>query len=147
MAYHHIIVPVDGSRTSLKAVSQAAEIAKAFGSKVTALCVIAIDPFVGVEFVDTRQIAEEYANKAREGVQTLLEETKQKFAEYGVDVDTQIIQGHVVHSEIVRAVETLNADLVVMGSHGRKGFKKMMLGSVAQNLLGEIHVPVLVVRD
>lgn len=147
MAYQHIIVPVDGSKTSLKAVSQAADIAKAFGSKVTAVCILTVDPFFGVEFVDTHDIAEEYLNKARVGIQELLQHAKDLFAEKGVEVETKILEGQVVHKELVHAVQELNADLVVMGSHGRKGFKKMVLGSVAQNLLGEIHVPVLIVRD
>lgn len=145
--YQHIIVPVDGSRTSLKAVTQAAALAKAFNSQVTAVCVLTIDPFVGVEFVDTRQIAEEYASKAREGVQGILQHAQQLFAQQGITVNTQIIEGVSIHTELVKLVEQLHGDLVVMGSHGRKGLKKMVLGSVAQSLLGEIHVPVLVVRD
>lgn len=40
-----------------------------------------------------------------------------------------------------------NADLLVMGSHGRTGFKKLVLGSVAQKVLGEIYIPVLIVRS
>lgn len=145
--YKHIIVPVDGSRTALKAVTQAATLAKAFDSKVTAVCVLTVDPFVGVEFIDTRQIAEQYVQEARQGIQAILDNAKQLFLEQGIVVDTQIIEGVTVHTELVKLVEQLEGDLVVMGSHGRKGLKKMMLGSVAQNLLGEIHVPVLVVRD
>lgn len=145
--YQHIIVPVDGSRTSLKAIAQTVALAKAFQSKVTAVCVLTLDPFVGVEFVDTRALSERYAQEARQGIQEILDHAKQLFAEQGVVVDTQIIEGVEVHTELVKLVEQVNADLVVMGSHGRKGLKKMVLGSVAQNLLGEIHVPVLVVRD
>ena len=102
---------------------------------------------MGVEFVDTRALSERYAQEARQGIQEILDHAKQLFAEQGVVVDTQIIEGIEVHTELVKLVEQVNADLVVMGSHGRKGLKKMVLGSVAQNLLGEIHVPVLVVRD
>lgn len=49
--------------------------------------------------------------------------------------------------EIIKAPTELKADLLVIGSHGRKGFKKFFLGSVTQALLGEIHVPVLVVTE
>ena len=52
-----------------------------------------------------------------------------------------------IHREIIRAAEELHADLIIIGSHGRTGFKKLFLGSVAQSLLGESHVPVLIVRQ
>ncbi|MDO4222644.1 MAG: universal stress protein [Acinetobacter sp.] len=147
MAYQHIVVPVDGSRTSLKAVSQAVALAKAFSSKVTAVSVVSLEPFVGVEFVDTRQMSADYVQQARSSVENILQHAQQLFLEQGVEVEQLILEGVSIHKELVKAVEQLNADLVVMGSHGRKGFKKMVLGSVAQSVLGEIHVPVLVVRD
>lgn len=50
MNYRHIIVPVDGSEISLAAARQAAHIAKAFGSKLTAISLVAVDPFSGVDF-------------------------------------------------------------------------------------------------
>ena len=52
-----------------------------------------------------------------------------------------------VHEGIVRALESTGADLIVMGSHGRRGLEKLVLGSVTQRVLGLVHVPVLVVRD
>ena len=50
MNYQHILVPVDGSDISLAAARQAAHIAKAFGSKLTAISLVALDPFSGVDF-------------------------------------------------------------------------------------------------
>ena len=52
-----------------------------------------------------------------------------------------------VHREIIKEAETSKADLIVIGSHGRTGLKRLFLGSVAQNVLGEAHIPVLVVRQ
>ncbi|HCL58237.1 MAG TPA: universal stress protein, partial [Acinetobacter sp.] len=52
----------------------------------------------------------------------------------------------VIYSEIVKAAESLNTDLIVIGSHGRTGFKKLFLGSVAQSILGQANVPVMVIR-
>ncbi|GAA5004318.1 universal stress protein [Acinetobacter puyangensis] len=146
MAYQHILVPVDGSDTSLVAVKQAADLAKAFGSKVTAICVLTLDPFIGVEFINTQDMRDDYLKQARLGVQQILDQAKQQFAQEGIDVDTQIVEGQIIHKEIVGAAEQLHADLLVIGSHGRKGIKKMVLGSVAQSVLGEISIPVLVVR-
>lgn len=146
MAYQHILVPVDGSDTSLVAVKQASDLAKAFGSKVTAICVLTLDPFIGVEFINTRDMQDDYLKQARAGIQQILDQAKQQFAQQGIEVDTKIVEGQIIHKEIVNAVEQLHADLLVIGSHGRKGIKKMVLGSVAQSVLGEISIPVLVVR-
>ena len=49
--------------------------------------------------------------------------------------------------EIIKEAETSKADLIVIGSHGRTGLKRLFLGSVAQSVLGEAHIPVLVVRQ
>ena len=115
--FKHILVPVDGSPTSMLAVSKAADLAKAFGSQVTALYVIDPYPFTGVG------------------------------ADFAYAVDTVLGEGHAVHEGIVRALENTGADLIVMGSHGRRGLERLMLGSVTQRVLGVAHVPVLVVRS
>ena len=62
-------------------------------------------------------------------------------------METVLGEGHAVHEGVLRALENTGADLVVMGSHGRRGLEKLMLGSVTQRVLGVVHVPVLVVRS
>ncbi|MDI6623035.1 universal stress protein, partial [Acinetobacter junii] len=64
----------------------------------------------------------------------------------GQTVATQVVEGFSVHEEIIKAAQNLEVDLIIMGSHGRTGFKKFILGSVAQKVLGESHIPVLIVR-
>ncbi|HBI1354444.1 TPA: universal stress protein, partial [Acinetobacter baumannii] len=59
MSYHHILVPVDGSPTSLIAVNHAASLAKAFSSKVTLVYALTIDPFISVEIIDSTEIAQD----------------------------------------------------------------------------------------
>lgn len=147
MAYQHILVPVDGSPTSFSAIRQAAELAKAFDSKVTAILVLTTDPFIGVEFIDVQNQAKDLISEARAYAHNILEDAKQKFEALGVAVDTRIVDGQIIAKEIVRTAEELHADLLVIGSHGRKGFKKLVLGSVAQSVLGDAHLPVLVVRS
>jgi len=56
-------------------------------------------------------------------------------------------EGHAVHAGIVRVLESTGADLIIMGSQGRRGLEKLMLGSVTQRVLGAVRVPVLVVRE
>ena len=64
-----------------------------------------------------------------------------------MQVNTLLGEGHAVHEGIGRVLSSVDADLIVMGSHGRRGLEKLMLGSVTQRVLGVVHVPVLVVRD
>ncbi|MFN3377253.1 MAG: universal stress protein [Burkholderiaceae bacterium] len=144
--FKHILVPVDGSPTSKLAVSKAAELAKAFGSAVTAVYVIDPYPFTGVG-ADFAYGQAQYISAATAEANVALDATKQAMAEQGVAVTTVIGEGHAVHEGIVRALESSGADLIVMGSHGRRGLERLVLGSVTQRVLSVVHVPVLVVRD
>ncbi|WP_297422497.1 universal stress protein [uncultured Acinetobacter sp.] len=145
MAYQHILVPVDGSATSLAAVEKAADFAKAFNSKITVVQVLALDPYIAAEYISASQ-TNDMIERARGAILSDLSSAKEKFAELGVEVDTKLVEGQVVHRELVKAAEELNVDLIIIGSHGRTGLKKLFLGSVAQNVLTEVDIPVLVVR-
>ena len=147
MSYQHILIPVDGSSTSKIAIQHAAKIAKAFDSKVTAICVLTVDPCVGVEFINSGEFSKEYINKVKEEIEQILVDAKNLFAAEGVQIETKIVEGQTIHREIVETASALNSDLIVIGSHGRKGFKKFVLGSVTQALLGETQVPVLVIKE
>lgn len=144
--FKHILIPVDGSATSMLAVSKAAALAKTFGSKVTALYVVDPYPFTGVG-ADFAYGQAQYLSAATAEANAALDAAKKAIDDAGVPVTTVVGEGHAVHDGIVRAVESTGADLIVMGSHGRRGLEKLVLGSVTQRVLGVAHVPVLVVRD
>ena len=154
--FKHILVPVDGSKTSMLAVSKAAALAKTFGSAVTALYVIDPYPFTGVG-ADFAYGQAQYLSAATSEANSSLDAAKKAMADAGVQAtsleaagvqaETLVGEGHAVHDGILRAVESTGADLIVMGSHGRRGLEKLVLGSVTQRVLGVVHIPVLVVRD
>ncbi|AVH50482.1 MULTISPECIES: universal stress protein [Acinetobacter] len=146
MAYQNILVPVDGSETSFAAVAKAAELAKAFGSKITVVQVLTLDPYIAAEYITANQ-TNDLIERARASIVKTLEEAKQKFTEQGVEAETKLLEGQVIAREITNAAKDLNADLIVIGSHGRTGLKKLFLGSVAQSILSEGTTPVLVVRQ
>ena len=146
MAYQNILVPVDGSETSYAAVAQAAELAKAFGGKITVVQVLALDPYIAAEYISATQ-TNDLIERARTSVLKTLEEAAAKFSDLGIPVEAKLLEGQVVHREIIREAETSKADLIVIGSHGRTGLKRLFLGSLAQSVLGEAHIPVLVVRQ
>ncbi|MEG0678040.1 MAG: universal stress protein, partial [Comamonas sp.] len=80
------------------------------------------------------------ANATLDAVKAIMDEA-------GVAVSTVVGEGHAVHEGVVRAMETSGADLIVMGSQGKRGLEKLMLGSVTQRVLGAVKIPVLVVRE
>ena len=65
----------------------------------------------------------------------------------GVGTDFAYGQAPATWRGIIQAAESVQADLIVMGSHGRSGLEKLLLGSVTQAVLTHTHLPVLVVRD
>lgn len=146
MAYQNILVPVDGSETAYAAVEKAIEFAKAFGSKVTVVQVLALDPYIAAEYISANQ-TNDLIERARTAIVDSLAAAKAKFHEQGLEVETKLIEGQVIHREIVNAAKETHADLIIIGSHGRTGLKKLFLGSVAQSLLSESNIPVLIVRQ
>jgi nucleotide-binding universal stress UspA family protein len=143
--YKHILVPVDGSSTSLQAVGQALAIAKAFGSAVTAIYVLDPYPFTGVgtEFAYGQA---QYVTAAMAEAKEALTAAREQVEAAGVKVDTRVVEAHTTWRGIVETADTVQADLLVMGSHGRHGLDKLVLGSVTQRVLQHITQPVLVVR-
>jgi len=144
--FKHILVPVDGSPTSMLAVNKAAGLAKVFGSQVTAVYVIDPYPFTGVG-ADFAYGQAQYLSAATADAHTALDSVKSAMEQAGIPIDTVMGEGHSVHDGIMEAAKTTGADLIVMGSHGRRGLEKLVLGSVTQRVLGDSLIPVLVVRQ
>ena len=147
MSYQHILVPVDGSAISFSAVKQAAIIAKAFGGELTLISLVAEDPFTEVDFYYSSAIMKEYFVQAYANAEKALKEALVIAQAEGVEPTTQIIKGQVSADGVVQTAEEKKSDLIVMGSHGRKGFQKFLLGSFAQDVLRGTHLPVLIVKE
>jgi nucleotide-binding universal stress UspA family protein len=144
--FKHILVPVDGSSTAQLAVEKAIGLAKAFGGRVTAIFVIDPYPFTGVG-TDFAYGQAEYLSAATAEANAAIAAAKTAFEGAGVSVDTSVIEAHAAWRGVVQAAESMQADLIVMGSHGRSGLEKLVLGSVTQAVLSHTRLPVLVVRD
>ena len=144
--FQHILVPVDGSNASQQAVAKAAGLAKAFGSKLTLLNVIDVYPFVGIG-ADYAFGQAEYLTAATANANQALGKAEAAAAQAGVACDRKVSEGHVVPQGILDCAASLGCDLIVMGSHGRHGIDKLLLGSTTQRVLGRAKLPVLVVRE
>lgn len=144
--FKHILVPVDGSETAQMAVDKATSLAKAFDSRVTVIYVIDPYPFTGVG-TDFAYGQAEYLNAATAEANDAVKAAKQSFTDAGITVDSSVVEAHTAWRGIVEAGDSMQADLIVMGSHGRNALEKLVLGSVAQAVLSHTKLPVLVVRD
>lgn len=143
--FKHILVPVDGSSTGLGAVAKAIELAKVFDSWITLVHVIDQYPFVGIG-TDYAFGQTEYITAATSNANQALQAAENHVNAAGLRCTRQVIEGHVMEDGILQAAKTANADLIVMGSHGRHGIEKLLLGSVTQRVLSHTTLPVLVVR-
>lgn len=143
--FKHLLVPIDGSPTSQLAVEKAIGLARAFASTVTVLYVIDPYPFAGVG-ADFAYGQTQYLSVARAEANAALAAARQAFEDGGVAVSASLVESHAAWRGILEAAEAGPADLIVMGSHGRSGIEKLVLGSVAQRVLSHAHLPVLVVR-
>ncbi|KAB0628007.1 universal stress protein [Acinetobacter gandensis] len=145
--YKQILVPVDESPISYSAVEHALALAKSQDAHVTIVSVVAVDPFVGVDFYAIAPAITEYFMQAEKSAQLRLEDIKQSFIRDGIEVDTRLVHGVSPTEGILQVADELNVDLIIMGSHGHTGLKKAMLGSVAQNILTQCPIPVLIVKE
>ncbi|WP_210547008.1 universal stress protein [Rhodoferax sp. PAMC 29310] len=143
--FKHILVPIDGSATSQLAVDKAIGLAKAFGSQVTAIFVIDPYPFTGVG-TDFAYGQAEYLSAASAEANAAIKSAKAVFKAADLAVETAVVESNNAWRGIVQKAESSQADLIVIGSHGRSGLERLVLGSVTQAVLSHTHLPVLVVR-
>ena len=143
--YKQILVPVDGSQTALAALRHAVDLARAFQAELFVVHVIDIYPFLGMA-TDTAVGQAEYLSAANANAEGTLRAAVTMVEAAGVSCESATIEGHAAEEGILQAAGTCGADLIVMGSHGRRGIEKLLLGSVTQRVLQSARVPVMVVR-
>ncbi len=143
--FKRILVPVDGSSTSMAAVGKAIGMAKTFNAAVTLVCVIDPYPFSGVG-TDFAYGQAEYLSAAMAQAHRSIHDAEASFKSAGLNTETVIVENQVPHEGILETAQQQGADLIIMGSHGLRGLQRFLLGSVAQKVLSGADVPVMVVR-
>ena len=144
--FKHILIPTDGSSVSHGAAQKAIELAKLTGAQLTAFHVAPayhIDLHEDQVPHDFKGPSEYVAEVARQ-VQPHLEEVKQLADAAGVSCAVHYAMSDSPAEAIAQAVEKYGCDAVVMGSHGRKGLNKLILGSETEKVLVSTKVPVVV---
>ena len=145
--YKHILVPLDGSPTGALALKEAASLAKLCGATLHLLHIVdSMQHITGFEppMVHITDVRPRFMQAG----QDVLDEACQKLAEHGVAVTPLLLEnpGARVAELIVDNAQRLGVDLIVMGTHGRRGVNRLLLGSDAEQTVRLAGVPVLLVR-
>ena len=146
--YKRILVATDGSSLSKKAVANAIAFAASCGAELVALKVIPRYPqtyFEGsipLSAAEIARIEKQWVDAAEENLASVQKNAPAK----GVACKGVTVKSDVVSDAIISAAKKHKADLIVMASHGRKGIKRLLLGSETQQVLTHSHTPVLVLR-
>ena len=139
--FYKILVAIDGSDPSMDAADYAISISKEYNSELYALYVIRAD----VDLFGVHQNSEYTATMKNEG-EKYLDKVKLNAAENNIQIKTEIIASINVAGGIVDYAKQKNIDLIVIGTRGSSGFKKLLVGSVAANTITYAHCPVMVVK-
>ena len=134
-----ILVPIDGSKTSFKALNEAIYLARQCGATITGLCVIP------VYTINLGRLLTSLKNQSIKEAKKFMTDAKTISAQNGIVFNDKIIYGNEVW-EITEFANYKKFDLIVIGSRGVGPLKEMFLGSVANAVVHKSKVPVLVVK-
>ena len=146
--YQRILVATDGSTLSKKAVSSAIELAGLVGAELVALKVVPRYPhsyFDGSLPVSPQEMARIEKQWSEHG-QAVVDAVKATAVKKGVSARAVTARSDLVAESVMSAAKKYKCDLIVMASHGRRGIKRLLLGSETQHVLTHSHIPVLVLR-
>jgi nucleotide-binding universal stress UspA family protein len=146
--YEKILVATDGSNLSKKAVSSAISLAALTGAALVVIKVVPRYPqsyFEGGLALQATEVGRIEQQWAEEG-QAVVDDVKTQAEEQGVKTRAITVKSDIVSDAIIAAAKKNKCDLIVMASHGRKGVKRLLLGSETHQVLTHSHIPVLVLR-
>lgn len=138
--YDEILVPTDGSPAAEAAIEHAIDLAVNYDARIHGLYVVDATAFASVES-GTELVVEALEAEGRQAVERIT----QAASEAGVDVETTVYSG-TAYRGILDYVDDHDVDLVVMGTHGRRGVERFLLGSVTERVVRSADVPVMTVR-
>jgi nucleotide-binding universal stress UspA family protein len=145
--YQRILVPVDGSECAARGLSEAMSLARLTGARLRLVHVID-EPFVAIGVDGATATAADLVTLAREGAQRVLADATNKVRLAGLPVDDVLLDSFDgrMCDLVIEAARAWQADLLVIGTHGRRGVDRLLLGSDAEQILRHAPVPVLLVR-
>ena len=146
MTFSKILVPFDGSKYSEKAFEKALEIASKFSSGITVLSILEaeqVDGHMGVSLDSLEDVQDRQVNIAKSMLENLKEDAKAR----KVPLEIKVMYDPSTSKGIVSYAQSNGVDVIVMGSHGRTGLKKLVLGSVANSVTGHAKCHVIIIKE
>lgn len=146
--YRRILVATDGSKLSQKAVQHALDLADITGAGVVALKVVPRYPQsyfeggVALAAAEVARIEQQWQAEAQDAVNAVQSAGQLR----GIKVKPVTARADLVSEAIIATAKRQKCDLIVMASHGRRGIKRLLLGSETQQVLTHANIPVLVLR-
>jgi nucleotide-binding universal stress UspA family protein len=142
--FSKILVAVDGSQASMDAADQAIEMARKYNSELIALHVILSD--TTIFGTNPPQRIDEIKQQAQQYLDIIKQKLPNQHDNNKIQMRTELISSATAVAGIVGFAEKENVDLIVIGTRGRSGFKRLLLGSVASGVVNYAHCPVMVVK-
>ncbi len=144
MLFQNILVPFDLSNQSTRAFKVALDVAKKRNSKITILTCLEVDVSSHLYYVSGA--SSQQIKKQSKVVKKHLEKLESLADKNNISVKSKILTSEWVVNDIVTFAKSQKHDLVVIGSHGRTGFDKWLLGSVANGVSQKTKCPILIVK-
>lgn len=146
--YQRILVPVDGSTTADRGIEEAVRMAKLMGGTLHFYHAID-DQSVSIALQSSVAFVDNWQQSLREEGHRILDEAKAAATAAGVPCEIVLSEDFSapVTKRVVDEAHRIRAELIVMGTHGRRGIKRLLMGSGAEAILRESPVPVLLVHD
>lgn len=146
--FKHILIPTDGSRTAAKAIQAGVALAKEMGAKVTGYHSQEPVPvhIYGEGYVADNAMIAEFERRAGEYAQRCVAEIGDAAKAAGVPFEPLVVKSPLPYQGILDAAERQKCDAIFIASHGHRGLKRLVLGSVTNSVLTHSAIPVLVFR-
>lgn len=144
MFFRNILVPYDGSKNSSRAFKIAIDMAKKYDSKIIGITCIDVI-YRGQWYYDSDYYADKI-KKQKEIVRKSVANLEKSAKKEGIDFTFEVFQSRSIVEKIITFAKTKKIDLIVMGSHGRTGFDKVLLGSVANGVAQRVKCHVMIVK-
>jgi nucleotide-binding universal stress UspA family protein len=145
--YRNILVPVDGSRASNMGVVEATRLAKALGGRIRLLHVVNRTPWIAPGAAPA--VIDDLIAQLINTGESILQRTRSEVRDAGIEVEGRLLEalGERAGEIAIAEAKSWPADLIVCGTHGRRGVRRMLMGSDAEYIVRHSTVPVLLVRD
>ena len=143
LLYSKVLVPIDGSENSNRALKHALSLSSKLKSKLTILYVLEVPPFV---YVQSQKLVDSAMASLEKEAKNILDMAQNQAKEFDVEYETILLKGDNIASLIIDYNKKNDFDIIVIGSRGHGKFKTTLLGSVSNSVLHHSKNPVLIIK-